>query len=112
MGLGARTHCDAVIKVDEPGQRIFAIGGNVRRSVVMKPLPAVREAGKHLRPLDQTVRGEVRPVFVHLKLRAQSIEANAIDNSPTIKALACRQESPYPAGVLALSPAPPARRYC
>ena len=112
MGVGARTHCDVVIKVDEPEQRIFAIGGNVRRSVVMKPLAAVREAGKHLRPLDQTVRGEMRPVFVHLKLRAKSIEANAIDNSPTIKALVCRKEFPYPAGVLALSPAPAARRYC
>ena len=83
----------------------------MRRSVVMTPLPGVREAGKHLCPLDQTVRGELRPVFVHLKLRAESIEANAIDNSPTIKALSCRKEFPYPAGVLALSPAP-ARRYC
>lgn len=112
MGVGARTHCEVVIKVDEPGQRIFAIGGNVRRSVAMRPLPAVREAGKHLRPLDQTVRGEVRPIFAHLKLRAKSIEANAIDNSPTIKALACRKEFQYPAGVLALNPAPAARRYC
>jgi len=51
-------------------------------------------------------------MFVHLKLRAKSIEANAIDNSPTIKALTCRQEFAYPAGVLALSPAPAARRYC
>ena len=86
MGVGARTHCDVVIKVDGPGQRISAIGGNVRRSVVMKPLPAGREGGKHLRPLNQTVRGEVRPMFAHLKLRAKSIEANAIDNSPTMKA--------------------------
>src|SRR5213593_3723019 len=49
MGVGARTHCDVVIKVDEPGQRIFAIGGNVRRSVVMELLPAVRDGRKHLR---------------------------------------------------------------
>ena len=112
MGVGARAHRDVVIKVDELGQRLFAIGGNVRRSIVMKSLPGVREAEKHLRPLDQTVRGEVRPLFVHLKLRAKSIEVNAIDNSPTIKALSCRKEFTYPAGVLALSPAPAARRYC
>jgi hypothetical protein len=30
-----------------------------------------------------------RPIFAHLKLRADSIDANALDTSPTIKALAC-----------------------
>src|SRR5262249_60122579 len=97
--------CDIVIKVDELGQRIFAIGGNVRRSVVMELLPAVRGGGKHLRPLNQTVRGEVRPMFAHLKLRAKSIEDNAIENSPTIKARTCRKGFQHPDGVTALSPA-------
>ena len=104
MGVGARTHCDIVIKVDELGQRIFAIGGNIRRSVVMELLPAVRDGRKHLRPLNQTVRGEVRPMFAHLKLRAKSIEVNAVDNSPTIKALTCRKGFPHPEGVMALTP--------
>ena len=112
MGVGARTHCDVVIKVDEPGKRIFAIGGNVRRSVVMKQLPAFREPGRHLHPLNQTVRGEVRPMFAHLKLRAKSIEANAIDNTPTIKALACRKGFQHPVGVADLGLAAAARQHC
>jgi hypothetical protein len=91
MGEGARTHCDVVVKVDEPGNRVFAIGGNVRRSVSMKALPAARQPGKPLRVLEQPMLGRVRPVFAHLKLRAKPVEANALDSSPTIKAVACAE---------------------
>jgi hypothetical protein len=89
MGEGARTHCDVVVKVDETGQRIFVVGGNVRRSVSMKLFPAGREAGKHLRPLERPMLGRIRPLFAHLKLRAKPIESNAFDNSPTMKAMTC-----------------------
>src|SRR5262245_24052152 len=89
LGIGARAHCDIVVKVDEPGQRIFAIGGNVRRSVTLKLFPAVRAPGKQLRPVSLSGVDDERPIFAHLKLRASSIEANALDNSPTIKALDC-----------------------
>ena len=33
MATGARTHCDIVVKVDEPAGRVLAIGGNVRGTV-------------------------------------------------------------------------------
>jgi hypothetical protein len=66
MGVGARSHCDIVVEVDEARQRIHAIGGNVRGVVSLKLLPAVRVAG---RPLRADVLDENRPVFAHLKLR-------------------------------------------
>ena len=88
LGIGARTHCDIVVKVDEAGKRIFAIGGNVRRSVSLKLFPTVRDPGGNLRPANLSVDDE-RPMFAHLKLRARPIEAGALDNSPTIKALDC-----------------------
>ena len=66
MGVGARSHCDVVVKVDEARQRIHAIGGNVRGVVSLKLLPAVREAG---RPLRAGTGDHDRPMFAHLKLR-------------------------------------------
>ena len=40
-----------------------------------------------MRPVDQSMIPGGRVVFAHLKLRADPIEADALDNSPTIKAL-------------------------
>ena len=85
MGVGARSHCDVVVKVDEPAGRILAIGGNVRGTVSLKLLPAVRDDGEELRPAAR--RG--RNVFAHLKLQADPIGSNALDESPTIQALPC-----------------------
>ena len=84
MGEGARTHCDIVVQVDASRNRILAIGGNVRGSVSLKLLPAVQEPGTDLRP----VRG-TRRIFAHLKLRAESIPPDALDRTPTMRALAC-----------------------
>ena len=89
LGIGARSHCDVVVKVDEARERILAIGGNVRGVVALKLLRATREAGKPLRLIDME---EARPIFAHLKLRAAPIEANALDASPTFKAFA-REEA-------------------
>jgi hypothetical protein len=86
MGVGARTHCDVVVKIDESASRIYAIGGNVGRAVSLKLLRAARGAGGHLQA---TALDEGRPVFAHLKLRAPAIDAHAFDSSPTVKALAC-----------------------
>jgi len=66
MGVGARSHCDVVVKVDEAGRRVHAIGGNVRGVVSLKLFPAVRPAGK---PLRVGAGDEDRPMFAHLKLR-------------------------------------------
>jgi Uncharacterized protein conserved in bacteria (DUF2272) len=85
LGVGARSHCDVVVKIDEARERILAIGGNVRGAVSLKLFRATREAGKPLRLIDME---EARPIFAHLKLRADPIEANALDASPTVKAFA------------------------
>jgi hypothetical protein len=87
MGVGARTHCDIVVAVEEESQRILAIGGNVRGIVGLKLLPAQRTAGKPLRVVDPDE--DSRPIFVHLKLRADPIEPDALHTSVAIKALGC-----------------------
>jgi hypothetical protein len=87
MGNFAPTHCDIVVKVDEPAGRILVIGGNVMQSVSLTILPAVREGGRALRPIDEATIDGARTIFAHLKLRAEPIEANALENSPTIKSL-------------------------
>jgi len=83
MGEGARTHCDLVVKVDESDGHILAIGGNVGGAVSLKIFPAER-AGEFWKPADSR-----RPIFAHLKLQADPIDRNALDRSPTIRALGC-----------------------
>ena len=87
MGVGARSHCDVVVSVDEAGERILAIGGNVRGTVTLKLFPAVRRAGEPLRLAGPD--NATRPMFAHLKLRAASIDAEALYTSPTVRALGC-----------------------
>ena len=96
MGEGARSHCDVVVKLDPARERILAIGGNVRGSVSLKLLPAAREAGQALRPA-----GGARPLFAHLKLRAEPIATDALDVSPTMEALMCDGGSQSLAGLAA-----------
>jgi hypothetical protein len=96
MGVGARTHCDVVVSVDVENERILAVGGNVNRSVTLKLIPAMKEPGKPFRPVDGSLIDGARTVFAHLKLRAERIEAKALDNSPTITALECMVESQGP----------------
>jgi hypothetical protein len=91
MGEGARTHCDVVVKVDDAGGRIMAIGGNVQGAVSLKILPAARMDGG-LRAT--TASG--RSIFAHLKLRASPIEIDALDHSPTIRALGCAGTATVP----------------
>ncbi len=89
LGVGARTHCDIVVNVDETKGRILTVGGNVRRLVSLKLFSAVQDASGNLRPANPPKTGGIRPLFAHLKLRANPIELNALENSPTIKALDC-----------------------
>lgn len=85
LGVGARTHCDIVVKVDETNSRIMVIGGNVRGSVRLKVFPAVRDGSEPLRPLGDNGR----ILFAHLSLKADAIEGEALDNSPSVQMLAC-----------------------
>jgi hypothetical protein len=81
MGLGARTHCDIVVAVDEEAGQIKAIGGNVRASVRMKILPATRTEGAYFAPVPYAGM----QIFAHLKLKLDPIEVNALENSPTMQ---------------------------
>ncbi|HEY5622783.1 MAG TPA: DUF2272 domain-containing protein [Gammaproteobacteria bacterium] len=95
LGVGVRSHCDIVVQIDLQQQRLLVIGGNVRGSVRLKLWPT--EVGKsgHLQPMDQSMISGGRAVFAHLKLRAEPIEIDALDNSPTILALNERDEAGY-----------------
>ena len=74
-----------MVKVDEEAGQIMAIGGNVRGSVRMKVFPAVRDDNQHLRPLYDN--GRIH--FAHLQLKAPAIEADALDQSPSLQTIAC-----------------------
>ena len=84
MGVGARTHCDIVVKVEPSRRRILAIGGNVRSAVSLKLLPAAEGPDGSLHPLPGR-----RRIFAHLKLRSPSIAADALDHTPTMRAVRC-----------------------
>jgi hypothetical protein len=88
MGEGARTHCDVVVALDDTRGRILTIGGNVRGTVSLKLMPAVRDPDVGLRP-----DGGTRPLFAHLRLRAEPIGPDALIANPTLRALACARGS-------------------
>jgi len=85
-GEYAPLHCDIVVRVDPDAGLFHLIGGNVMNSVTLTILPGVRD-GDHLRPLAQDDLDGARTMFAHLKLRAPAIEPNALDATPTIRAL-------------------------
>lgn len=80
LGVGARTHCDIVVNVDEVNDAITVIGGNVRATVRMKVMPATRDAKRPLRPIADNGRA----LFAHLQLQAPAIELTALENSPSL----------------------------
>ena len=81
LGIGARTHCDIVVKVDEEQEQITVIGGNVRATVRMKVMPATHEEGQPLRP----IADNGRILFAHLQLQAPDIAADALDQAPSLQ---------------------------
>lgn len=89
LGVGARTHCDIVVQVNADAGQILTIGGNVRSSVRLKIFPA-GDTGKSNLALLPTAR----VIFAHLKLRTDSIEADALRNSPTVQNMACTMPTP------------------
>ena len=89
MGVGARTHCDIVVKLDADHDRIMVIGGNVRGWVRLKLLPADINAEGLLAPVPYNGR----QIFAHLKLQADSIPNNALEQSPSVQSLSCVEQS-------------------
>jgi hypothetical protein len=93
LGDGIRSHCDIVVKVEPDRGRILAIGGNVRGMVSLKYLPAefaASDGGAH--EVESIGRGR-DTIFAHLKLRAEAIEADAFDNSPTLRKVSEQPEA-------------------
>ena len=90
FGMGGATHCDIVVKMDARGNRVLVIGGNVFQSVSLSVLPLSRERSRYPRPVDDSMIEGAQTVFAHLKLRADPIEADALENSPAIRALSVR----------------------
>lgn len=85
MGVGARTHCDIVVKVDAESRQIQVIGGNVRGWVRMKMLPAeTSDEGFLYAPADNG-----RALFAHLQLTVPPAPDDAFDVSPTMVASGC-----------------------
>ena len=104
-GVGARTHCDIVVQIDEKNARILTVGGNVRRAVSVKLFPAAKDARGNWRPVNPADSSRTRSLFAHLKLRAEAIEFDALKNSPTIGTLGCQQKVSEPRSALNLFPA-------
>jgi hypothetical protein len=86
-GRFAPTHCDIVVKVDAEAGRFYVIGGNVLESVSLTILSAIQDDGRAMRPIDEDTIDGARTIFAHLKLQADPVEMNALDNTPTIRAL-------------------------
>lgn len=87
LGDSARSHCDVVVKLDPSNERILTIGGNVRGSVRLKFLPAQAKPGTVETGSYAAIGRGSRLVFAHLKLRAAPIGNDALESSPTIRAL-------------------------
>lgn len=92
LGVGARMHCDIVVKVEPGRERILTIGGNVRGTVSLKLLPAVSRGGRLV---------PTRPLFAHLKLQADPIEDDALESTPTIEAVRATDGMAPPAPLVA-----------
>ena len=90
VGTSIRSHCDIAVKVDAPNDRVLVIGGNVRGSVRMKLFAAEFGEERDGTPSVRAVGGNGRTIFAHLKLRADPIDADALDTSATFRALADR----------------------
>jgi hypothetical protein len=90
FGSNGATHCDVVVKMDAREARVLVIGGNVFQSVSLTLLPLTRDRAAFPHPIDKSLVDGAITIFAHLKLKADGIEANALDNSPAIRALAGR----------------------
>lgn len=88
FGMSGATHCDVVVKMDARAQRVLVIGGNVFQSVSLTILPLTRDRAPFPHPIDKSIIDGAVSIFAHLKLKADAIESDALDNSPAIRALA------------------------
>ena len=90
IGVGARSHCDIVVKLDERNKRIMVIGGNVRAWVRLKLLPADHTADGVMIPAPYNGRR----IFAHLKLLSGEVSSQVFDASPSLLEMACDTSIP------------------
>ncbi len=94
LGVGARMHCDIVVRLEPERERILTIGGNVRGTVGLKLMPAALQGGRLV---------PTRPLFAHLKLQAAAVGNDALTASPTLEAVECTPGVRLPAALAALT---------
>ena len=85
LGMGARSHCDIVVAIEEQKQRILLIGGNVRSWVRLKILPGQFNGSGLFEPEPYNNR----QIFAHLQLQARPINKEALFDSPTLRQFDC-----------------------
>ena len=87
LGMGARSHCDIVVAIEEQKQRILLIGGNVRSWVRLKMLPGKFNGSGLFEPEPYNNR----QIFAHLQLQARPINKGALFDSPTLRRNGCSE---------------------
>ena len=85
LGMGARSHCDIVVAIEEQKRRILLIGGNVRSWVRLKILPGQFNENGLFEPEPYNNRR----IFAHLQLQARPVNNEALFNSPTLRQFDC-----------------------
>jgi hypothetical protein len=85
VGEYAGMHCDVVVRTFD--DRVAVIGGNVIQGVTLTLIPLTREDGRHPRPVGAGDLAGARTLFAHLVLRSDPIPGDALDRTPTVRAL-------------------------
>lgn len=85
VGDYAAMHCDVVVRVFE--DRVAVIGGNVIQGVTLTLIPLTTDGAAHPRPVGAEDLAGARTLFAHLVLRSDLIPGDALDRTPTVRAL-------------------------
>ena len=91
LGVGIRSHCDIVVKVEPDQNRILGVGGNVRGTVSLKLLPAEFGADAGASQVERIGRGRSQ-IFAHLKLRDAPVAGDPLRESPTLRRIGAEPE--------------------
>ena len=95
IGEGVRSHCDIAVTVDEHNGRVLVIGGNVSGSVRLKLFAAEFGANGDGKASVRSVSSSERTLFAHLKLRADSIDADRPTGRSPERATSAGSASPH-----------------
>lgn len=85
VGDYAAMHCDVVVRVFD--DRVAVIGGNVIQGVTLTLIPLTSDGAAFPRPVGAEDLAGARTLFAHLVLRSDPIPGDALDRTPTVRAL-------------------------